>query len=56
VSDGKITNKHSNFFPLFSFENTAPVFTSAQPVTRLPAGLIPGDKVGFFFITLAINT
>lgn len=26
-------------------QDVAPVFTLAPPVTRLPAGLIPGDKV-----------
>lgn len=26
-------------------QDVAPVFTVAPPVTRLPAGLIPGDKV-----------
>jgi hypothetical protein len=27
-------------------QDVAPVFTLAPPVTRLPSGLIPGDKVG----------
>lgn len=26
-------------------QDVAPVFTLAPPVTRLPSGLIPGDKV-----------
>lgn len=26
-------------------QDVAPVFTMAPPVTRLPSGLIPGDKV-----------
>lgn len=26
-------------------QDVPPVFTSAPPVTRLPAGLLPGDKV-----------
>ena len=30
-------------------QDVAPVFTLAPPVTRLPAGLIPGDKVRFVY-------
>lgn len=29
-------------------QDVPPVFTMAPPVTRLPSGLIPGDKVGVF--------
>lgn len=30
-------------------QDVPPIFTMAPPVTQLPAGLLPGDKVSFSF-------
>lgn len=35
-------------------QDVPPVFTMAPPVTRLPSGLIPGDKVGVFTAQIII--
>lgn len=36
-------------------QDVPPIFTTAPPVTRLPAGLLPGDKVSDVLASIIIS-